>query len=72
MAGLVGNGWIAGHCTGGAAARACDAERGEREMRALRPRQACVVRHPRRGASRCARRRFHAGRAGIGPAGETR
>ncbi|OQD09876.1 hypothetical protein UE98_36810 [Burkholderia cenocepacia] len=63
---------MAGHCTGGAAARARDAERGDHEMRALRPRQACVVRHPRRGASRCARRRFHARRAGIGPAGETR
>ncbi|AQQ33287.1 hypothetical protein A8E95_34990 [Burkholderia cenocepacia] len=43
---------------------------------AMHPRQARIVRHPSRYAghcaSRCARRRFHARRAGIGPGGETR
>ncbi|RQT11923.1 hypothetical protein DF044_17455 [Burkholderia contaminans] len=69
----MGNGWIVGHCTGGAR----DGERERREARWGRGRHAScgtfiAWRKPLRCTSRCARRRFHASRAGIGPGGETR
>ncbi|RQR38471.1 hypothetical protein DIE22_08710 [Burkholderia sp. Bp9142] len=76
MADLVGSGWNAGHCTGGAAAtRVTDLTNAPAGgigaggyARCCFPADACR-RVPTRGR---AGRRFHARLAGIGPRGETR